>query len=161
MVFGELVYSAFLVSVFKVSPGLDSVREVVFFFGCNFWWRQDLPAVVQNFFQLLMGHAKQLVFAIGPDLVPVQLHEQLPEPLLQSLRSRNVATLGPSLSSRQSLFADLKRRSAASSFLHSSSLVSAMYAPHHRSPLPCSPTRAALLPKLIWHQTLRLHEPDA
>ena len=53
-----------------------------------------------NYSQLLMGHTKQPVFAFA---LLVQLHGQPPELLLQSLRSRNVATLDPSRSSHQSL----------------------------------------------------------
>ena len=83
-----------------------------------------------SFFQLLVGHTKPPVFAIVPDLVPVQLHEQPPELLLQFLKSRSVAyaTLDPSRSSRQSRVGDLSRRSAVS-FLE-------LCAPHQRSPLP-------------------------
>ena len=47
-------------------------------------------------FQLLMGHREQLIFAIVPNLVLVQLLGQFPELLLLSSRSRNVAILGPS-----------------------------------------------------------------
>ena len=42
----HLVSSLFSVSLFKIFPGLDGVREVVYF--GNFRWRQDLPAVVQT-----------------------------------------------------------------------------------------------------------------
>ena len=80
--FGLLVSSAFPVSLLKVFPGLNSVREVVYFGG--FWWRQDLSAVIQTSSSCPMGHTAQLVFAIGPNLIPIQLHELLQGLLLQS-----------------------------------------------------------------------------
>ena len=113
--------SAFLVSLFKVVPSIDGVREVVYF--GKFRWRQDVSAVVQTL-SSFVGHTKQPVLAIVPNLVLFQLHGQPPELLIQSLRSRNVAILGPSRSSLQSHVGDLSRRSAVSCFLHSSSPVS-------------------------------------
>ena len=67
-------------------------------------------------FQLLMRHAKQLVFTIVPDLFPVQLHRQPPVLLVHSYRSRNVDPSRPPL---QSHVGGLLRRSAVSCFLHS------------------------------------------
>ena len=110
-------------------------------------WSQSSPTVnslsrsvllccAVNSFQLLMGHTKQPVFAIVPDLVPVQLHGQPPELLLQSLRSRNVAILDPSRSLLQSHVGDLSRRSAVSCFPRSSSPVSALYVLRRRSLFP-------------------------
>ena len=78
-----------------------------------------------------MGHTKQQVFATTPSLVLVQLHERPPELLLQSLKSRNVSTLG-----LQSHVGDLSRRSAVPCLLHFSSPVSALYVLRRRSPLP-------------------------
>ena len=69
---------------------------------------------------------------------------------------------GPFLSTRQSLEGSTWR-SAAFCFPHSSLLLSALNALDRRSSLP-STTRfsnsAALLSEPIWHQTLRLHQPD-
>ena len=42
----QLVSSAFSVSLFKIFPGLDGVREVVYFGSSR--KRQELPAVVQT-----------------------------------------------------------------------------------------------------------------
>ena len=83
-----------------------------------------------------MDHTRQSVFAIVPDLVPVQLHGQPPELLLQSFRLKNVAIIDPSRSSLQSHVEDLSRRSAVSCFLRSSSPVSALYVLRRRSLLP-------------------------
>ena len=82
------------------------------------------------------SHTKQPVFAIVPDLVPVQLHGQPPELLLQSLRLRNVAILDPSRSSRQSPVGDVSRRSAVSGFPSSLSPATALCALRRRSLLP-------------------------
>ena len=86
--------------------------------------------------QLLMGHTEQPVSAIVPNLVLVQVHGQLQELLLGSLRSRNVAILDPSRSSHQIHVGDGSQRSAASGSLRSSSLVLALRALRRRSPSP-------------------------
>ena len=118
-------------------------------FGGDKIWRLSsklLPAA--------SGSYKAAVFAIVPELVPVQLHEQPPELLLQFLRSRSVATTDPSRSSRQSRVGDLSRRSAASGFCILYRLFSSCV--HHTNEVPCqvrpgSPTRAGLLPEMVWH----------
>ena len=88
-----------------------------------------------NFIQLPTGHTEQQVFAIVPGPIPVQLHELLPVLLLQSWKLRNVATIGPFLSTRQNLEGST-RRSAVSCFLSSSLIASAMNASDRRSHLP-------------------------
>ena len=117
----------FPVSFFEVFPRLELCAR-----GHPFWKlsvETRFGGGHRNFFQLLVGHTKLPVFAIVPDLVPVQLHVQPRQPLLQSLRSRSVATLDPVRSSR----ADVSRRSAVSGFRHPSSLVLELRAPHPRS----------------------------
>ena len=88
-----------------------------------------------DFVPLPMGHTKQLVFSIVPDLVPVQIHGLLSDLLLQSWKLRSVAALGQFLSSRQ-IHENSTRKSAASCFLHSSLLVSVLDAPLQQSLLP-------------------------
>ena len=117
-----------------------------------------------NSFHLLMGHTKQPIFAIVPNLVPVQLHGQPPELLLQFLRSRNVAILDPSRSSLQSHVGDLSRRSADSCFLILHRLF--QHCRYYADKVLCqvrpgSPTRDVLLPEPIWHETHRLHQSNA
>ena len=65
-----------------------------------------------------------------------RLHEQSPQLLLQSLRSRNDAILEPPRSSLQSHVGDLSRRLAVSCSPRSSSPVSALYVLRRRSLLP-------------------------
>ena len=122
---------------------LRRVREVVHL--GNFWRRQNLPAVVQTSSSCKRGHTAQLVFVIVPDLIPVQLHELLPELLLQSWKLRDVATLGQSLSSHRAL-EDSTRRSAAFCFLHSSLPALVMFALNKRSPLPSTTNFSKLGP---------------
>ena len=117
------------------------MREVVCF--SSFRWRKRFVCCRPNSFQLPMDHTKQPVFAIVPALVPVQLHGQPPELLIQSLRSRNVAILDPSRSSLQSHVGDMSQRSDLSCFLRSSP-VSAFHVQRRRSLLP-STTRFSIL----------------
>ena len=95
-----------------------------------------MPAVVQTPPSLPMGHTEQPVSAIVPNLVLVQLLGQLPELLLQSLRSRNVVILDPSRSSHRIHVEDVSQRLAASGSLRSSSPVMALRALRRRSPSP-------------------------
>ena len=132
----DLWEGAFPVSLFKVFQGLNSAREVVYF--GNFLVETRFACCL-NFVQLPTGHTGQHVFAIVRGLIPVQLHELLPVLLLQSWKSRIVATLGPFPSTRQSL-EGWTRRSAASCILDSSLLLSALNAPDRRSPLPSTST---------------------
>ena len=134
MFLGQLVSSAFLVSLFKVFPGLDGVGELVYFGG--FRWRQDLPAVVQT------PPSCQWVIqsSQSPPLFQTRFSfssaDNIQSFFFQSLRSRNFAILDPSRSSLQSHVGDLSRPSAVSCFLHSSSPVSTLYVLRRRSPLP-------------------------
>ena len=120
-------------SLFEVFPSLCAKSH-------PFWWlsvETRFRGCHPNFFQLLVGHTKQPVFANVPSLVPVQHHEQPPEPLTQSLRSRSVATLDPFRSSRQIHVGDVSRRSAVSGFLHSSSFVLELCAPSSPGGFSC------------------------
>ena len=115
-------------------PGSNSVRELVYL--GNPW----CAYCRLNFVQLPTSQTDQQVFAIVPGLIPVQLHELLPMLLLQSWKSRNVATLGPFHSTRHRLQGST-RRLAASSFLHSSLPVSVQNAPDQKKSPLASTTR--------------------
>ena len=86
----------------RVCPGLEDVREVIYF-GSFFFAEVRFACCRPDFVQLPMGYTGQLVFAKVPDLVPVHVPEVLPELPPPSLKPRTVATLGPLLSSGRSL----------------------------------------------------------
>ena len=113
------------------------------------WCRPD-------FVRLSMGH--MLFFAILRDLVPVQLHQILPELLPPSMKPRNVAnSWSTHLSSRRRLGGSARKFAASFFFCMLHYLF--QHRMHHTSRVPCqvrpaSPTRTALLPEPIWHQKL-------
>ena len=113
-----------------------------------------------NFVHLPMGRRKSLSSPCsrpGSRLAT----DLLPELTLESLKSRNVVTLHPCLSSRRSLRCSTLK-SAASCFLQSPVPVPALNAPHQKK-VPCQVrpgSQAALLPGRIRYQPLQLHQPD-
>ena len=102
------------------------MREVVQFGG--FRWRQDLPAVVQTPSSCQWVIQSSQSSPLFQTWFPFSSTDNLPELLLQSLRSRNVAILDPSRSLLQSCGDRL--------FPCSSSPVSALYVLRRRSLLP-------------------------
>ena len=100
---------------------------------------QNLPALVQNFISLPTGHTKQLVFAIVPGLVPIQLHGLLPELFRQFQRFTtccNSWSVFHFSRHAEVLPEGSTRKSAAFCALHSSLLNSTLNLPLHQSFLP-------------------------
>ena len=133
-VFGLLVSSAFPVSLFKVFPSSNSVREVVYLGGC--WWRQNLIAVVRTLPKC--SDAASLRHCFRPD------SRSAPRSIFRA--SSSVLEIQKccnswSIFSSHRILEGSTRRSAASSFLYSSLLVSQLNAPDERS--PCQVRRLA------------------
>ena len=82
-VFGLLLSSAFPVSLLRIFPSSNGVREVVFL---GVMWRQKSPAVAQTSSSCQWAIQRSWSSPFVPNLIPVQLHELHPELLLRSLK---------------------------------------------------------------------------